>query len=500
MPLQTRETAIQNEVVRLYCQFMKFGTLTNPAAQPMVEIIGSDGATIMDTVPAQLEYDGIWFADWYVPENLPVGTYYDRWTFQWDANSGVEELVMPIQVRSYDNYINFISKGLSHKLSSRVVQLVKDLENFFIYEATHIPVYWEQGMRVQQEDQEKRIKTFYHFAVDADESYSASEGTVYFNNGHKFTVFSNFDVSIFYSSSSSNSTSSSSSELESLSSSSGDSSSSSITESSVTSSSSSGELTSESSPESAGNVTTSSSLTEEDSIPKVILTCVGTGQPLASGTLAKVSGTGSASIGYNGVTSKRSKFSTIYNFTYRNWVRDFKPIVRLNQRIIDDGWYADYDGNIYIDRLMSPRDTIEVCYKFSCFSMEQLLGFLRMGLMMMNSIPPASETFGNLDIMPYEWNGPVLLYAAIQSLRRTLYGMNFQEKRAIYGGAGNDEWAQQASSIFQSLYQDYNSQWNEISSNVKKKLPPIAMYVTPEYTLPGGRSRWFRYLYKSSAG
>lgn len=500
MPLQTRETAIQNEVVRLYCQFFKFGTLTNPAAQPMVEIIGSDGSTILDTVPAQLEYDGIWFADWYVPENLPVGTYYDRWTFQWDANAGVEELVMSIQVRSFDDYINFISKGVSHKLSSRVVQLVKDLENLFIYEATHIPIYWEQGMRVQQEDQEKRVKTYYHFELDSNEDYNIKEGDVYFNNGQKFTVFQSLDVSQFYSSSSSFSTSSSSSEMESQSSSSLDSSTSSSSTSESSGSTSSLDMSSStSSSESDANVTTSSTETYEPPL-RIVLTCVGTGNPLASGTLQRTSGTGTQSVKYTSFTSKRSKFSTVYNFTYRNWVRDFKPIVRINQRIVDDGWYADYDGNIYVDRLMSPRDTIEVTYKFSCFSMEQLLSFLRMGLMMMNSLPPASEIYGNIDTMPYEWNGPVLLYAAIQSLRRTLYGMNFQEKRAIYGGAGNDEWAQQASSIFQSLYQDYNSQWNEVAENTKKKLPGIAMYVTPEYTLPGGRSRWFRYMYKTGTG
>ena len=102
--------------------------------------------------------------------------------------------------------------------------------------------------------------------------------------------------------------------------------------------------------------------------------------------------------------------------------------------------------------------------------------------------------------MPYEWMAPVMLYASVQGLRRAIMGMNFQEKRAIYGGAGNDEWAQQALSAMQNLYQEYNNQWTEMSKNAKtKKLPSIAMYVTPEYTLPGGRSRWFRYLYKNGA-
>lgn len=498
MTVQSRDTALQNEVVRLYCRFLKSGAMANPASQPYVEILGSDGATIIDSVPAQFEYDGIWYVDWFVPKDLPVGTYYDRWTFQWSDTSSVEELVMPIQVRSFDNYINFISSGISHNYTSRVMQLLKDLENFFIYEATHIPIYWEQGMRIQQEDQDKRTKTYYHITLDGSESYTASKGDVYFNNGNKFTVFESFDASLVYSSSSSTSSSTESSGEESesseilLSTQSSDSSeSSSSTEAHFSSRTSSSE--------SEENYSSASTQTEEPVLGKVV-TFVGTGNPHNGGTLVKVSGEGSDTIKFISYSSKRSKFSSIYSFVFRNWVKDYKPIVRINQRIVDDGWYADYDGKIYIDRLMSPEDTVEVSYKFSCFSEEQLLGFLRMGLMMMNAVPPSSEVYGQLDQMPYEWNAPVLLYAGIQSLRRALFGLNFQEKRSIYGGAGNDEWANNTASILQNLYQDYNTQFNEIKKDVKsKKLPGIAVYVTPEYTLPGGRSRWFRYLYKGGA-
>jgi hypothetical protein len=231
--------------------------------------------------------------------------------------------------------------------------------------------------------------------------------------------------------------------------------------------------------------------------PKSILTVTGYKDPQSSGTMTKVTGSGTQQFAFSGFSSKRSRFSTIYSLAYRNWVRDWKPIVRLNNRIIDDGWYTDYDGKIYFDRVMSASDTVHVSYKFSCFSDEQMLGFLRFGLKMMNTVPPSSTAYRNLDVMPGEWDAPVLLYAAVQAMRRAVFSINFQEKRAIYGGAGNDEWAQQALSSFQSLYQDYNSQWEEVKKDVKsKRLPGIAMYVTPEYTLPGGRSRWFRYLYK----
>ncbi len=498
MPIQTRDTAIQNELVRLYCRFQRNGQLMNPAAQPLVEIISADGSTIIDTVSAQMEYTGIFYIEWFVPKNLPLGTYYDKWTFQWDETASVEELVMPIQVRSFDNYLNFVGRGLSQKLDNRVIQLLQDFENLLIYEATHIPIYRDVGMRIQQENQDKRTKVYYSFELDAEEGYEANEGDVYFNNGQKFTVFETLVASNFYSTSSSlsevssgsanSSESTSSVDSSSTSSSFSTSSNSSMSDSSLSSMNMSSESSSSETDYAPQVWPDESSQTEEPTL-KVVLVCVGTGQPKASGSLSKVKGDGSASINYTGVTSKQSKFSTIYECTYRNWVPDWKPIVYLNQRIIDDGWYADYDGKIYFDRLMTPEDTVEVTYKFSCYSKEALLSFLRMGLMMMNAVPPSSRTYSDLATMPTEWTGPVILYASIQALRRAIFGMNFQQKRAIYGGAGNDDgWAQQALSSMQSLYQEFNTQWEAIKKDVKSsKLPSMAIISVPSHTLPGGR-------------
>lgn len=503
MPLQTRDTAIQNEIVRLYCQFQNDGMLTDPSGQPLVEIVSSDGVTLIDTISAQKEYQGIFYVDWYVPKNLPVGTYYDKWTFQWDSNSSVQELSMPIQVRTFDNFLNFISNGIFHKLSNRAIMLLKSLENAYIYEATHIPIYWEQAMRVQQEDQQKRTKTYYYFEIDGDETYSAQEGDVYFHNGQKFTVFETLQLNQFYSSSSSSSSTSSSSsiseESNSSSSSVDSSSSSSSSDSSNSSSSSTSSYTSSSSSESVGNSSSSSTETEEPTL-KAYLTCVSSGTPLTSGTLVKYSGESDSSqnINFTAYTSKRSKMTSIYSLVYRNWVREYKPIVRVNQRIVDDGWYTDYDGKIYFDRLMTPQDTVEVTYKFSCFSTGQLMDFLQMGLMMMNTVPPASQSYSTLENMPGVWNYPVVLFAATQALRRALIGINFQEKRAIYGGAGNDEWAQNAVGIMQSLYQDLNTQLEKATKDAKtNRLPQSALISVPAYTLPGSRARYFRLLYST---
>ena len=507
MSIQTRTTALQNEVVRLYCHFNRDGTLANPYGQPLVEIIDTDGVTVIDTVQASLENTGAFYADWYVPKNLPLGEYYDRWTYQWTSATGAEEQTMVFSVHTFDSYINFISRGISTSVSNRANQLLLDLANDFIYEAQHIPVYYEQGHRLQQENQAKRVKSYYYFVLDKN-SYEAIEGDVYFNNGQRFTVFSSLIPEVF---SSSSSTSSSSESSESVGNSS--SSSSSVSDSSSSSSSNSSE-----SSESLGNVSSSSSssssrsdetssssstshavttTTTTDYSQQTILTCVGTGDPLTSGVLSKVSGSGDDAITFTDVAKKGSKFSTSYGFAYRNWQQDPKPIVFLNTRKVDDGWHVDYDGKIYWDSLMAPEDSVNINYQFAYFSKEEMLSFLMLGLKAMNSVPPASEMYSTLEMAPAIWDYGIILWAAITALKRLIFGWSFQEKRIVYG---RPEEAQAALAVWQDLYKSYQETWTQASKDVKtRKLPGMLVNVTPEYTLPGGRSRWFRYLYKTNA-
>jgi len=496
MAIQTRTTALQNELVRLYFTFEYDGRLANPLGQPLVEILDTDGVTILDTLHASIESEGIYYADWFVPKNLPLGDYYDRWTFQWDSGSSIKEVSNIFSVFALETYINFLSNGIEQKLDSRAVQLMKDLANEFIYEAMHIPIYFETGRRVQQEDQQKRVKRYYYFTLDSD-SYAVSQDAVYFNNNQRFTVFESLTPQ--YSSSSTSSESVGNTSSSSSSSSSMDSSSSSSSNSSSSSSISSESIGNNSSSSSSYPVVTTTTTTPYSK--QIILTCVGTGSPTASGVLTKINGTGPTTITYTSYTEKTSRLSTRYDFAYPNWNQDPKPVVRINNRILDDGWHLDYNGKIYLDRLMAPEDSLAVSYNFAYFNTEEILSFLDLGLKMMNATPPSSEAYGSFLYMPRVWDAPVLLYAAITALKRLVFGLNWQEKAIIFGRPDDFERTQRAIDNFKALYTDYNTLWMEIRKDVKTlKLPSIAQFVTPEYTLPGGRSRFFRYLFKSGSG
>ena len=286
---------------------------------------------------AQRETTGMWYIDWFVPENQPVGDYYDVWTFQWDSQSSIEEKTYKLTVNNGDEFINWVTPAVAIKIGTRTAQLMNDLSNLFIREAQHIPVYWEQGYRRGDD------RTF--------------------------------------------------------------------------------------------------------------------------------------------------------QFAYGNWQRDPSVLLRKNNRLITSGFYSDYNGLVKLDRDIDPEDHLCAQYYFKYFSDEEILDFLNMGLFAMNTVPPASSFYNSVEGTPFEWSYGILLAAAVQALKRLVFGFNFIERAFVLGEDGADQ--QRKIDNFKQLYSEYQETWETQAENVKsKKLPSTMQIVTPEYTLPGGRSRWYRYMYK----
>jgi hypothetical protein len=442
MSVQTRTTAVQDEVVRLYANFVYDGRLLNPDSQPVVEILDRDGETVLDTVIATVENTGIYYADWYIPKYLPLGEYYDRWTYQWMASNSVQEKTLIFSVNELSSIINHLSDKNFVSMSNRARQLVTSLNDDFILEAQHIPVYFEQGMRVQQDNQVKKQQHYYNFTVNNNE-FSAFEGDVYTISNRRFTVFKDLENNI---------------DLN-------------------------------------GDVGSSSEI-DSESETIVLVTVGGLDPDLSTGELTKLSGDGSNTIHFQLFEKRVQPPTSVYNFAYENWNKYPRPIVRVNNRIEDGGWYADYQGRVYFDKLKSPEDSIATAYNFKYFSDKELLSFLDFGLKMMNGLPPASEHYVSLDRSPRLWDPGILAYAAVMALRRLIFGLSWQERRIIYGTPDD---AQRAMQNFQDLYKSYQEVFDEFGKNVKtRKLPSMSQLVVPEYTLPGGRSRFFRYMFKSN--
>jgi hypothetical protein len=198
-----------------------------------------------------------------------------------------------------------------------------------------------------------------------------------------------------------------------------------------------------------------------------------------------------------GEQARRTEDGLRYNFAFKNWNPDPRPLVRVNNKIDDEKWYADYCGNVFFEVARETSDVIYGDYNFSFFSKDDLAGFIKTGLDAMNSIPPASTTYSDVANTPVEWWHGIMLYAAIQALRRLLLGMTLQETSIIFG---DKDALNSARDTYKSLYDDYFSLWKDMSIGIKKKLPQIGQVSIPEYSLPGGRARWYRYMFTNPVG
>jgi hypothetical protein len=88
----------------------------------------------------------------------------------------------------------------------------------------------------------------------------------------------------------------------------------------------------------------------------------------------------------------------------------------------------------------------------------------------------------------------VLWGAAVEALRRLMLDITFQEPALVFG---SPEMQDRAFNRFQQLKENYEKML-ETDLAQKKNARYVGLtqtMVTPEYTLPGGRSRWFRYLF-----
>ncbi len=93
---------------------------------------------------------------------------------------------------------------------------------------------------------------------------------------------------------------------------------------------------------------------------------------------------------------------------------------------------------------------------------------------------------------------PIILYgAAIDALRQLILCIQFQQPKEVFGGP---DGAKDAASTFETLKKNYEEMFYKLLEQ-KKNGPYTGLtktIVTPEYTLPGGRSRWFRQLFSGS--
>lgn len=158
----------------------------------------------------------------------------------------------------------------------------------------------------------------------------------------------------------------------------------------------------------------------------------------------------------------------------------------------------DYNGRIFfIDQNgnptnVQPYDTVTASYDTRAFTQSQMNNALNMALQGINA-QPGSNKYPTVGSTPIWYDQALISGAAYFLLRSLSVQLNNREFKLLITDPDDKEVFARIREQAKQYQEDYNAQL---------KVLPISLYprsrtiVTPEYFLPGGRSRFFRYLFK----
>ena len=191
--------------------------------------------------------------------------------------------------------------------------------------------------------------------------------------------------------------------------------------------------------------------------------------------------------------SRRNAGMNRYFFAWPRW--NLGAEIRKNGQIADSGFTLDYDtGVVAFTTPLHDTDKIMASYNWRFFSTGDMLQFLSDALSQINIQAPG--TVYSLDNVPDNFVGTLMLGATKNAMKNLIMGLSFQEPATIFG---SPERAKDAIENFKSLKDNSEKEFAEEKKQVKRqRYVGSAAVVAPELTLPGGRSRWFRYLFSSS--
>lgn len=164
----------------------------------------------------------------------------------------------------------------------------------------------------------------------------------------------------------------------------------------------------------------------------------------------------------------------------------------------NDGLRAKYDykGNIYfINNNNDPisihsYDTIFASYTVKMFASEHINSALYMSLQTINSQPGASK-YSTVSGAPYYYEPAIVFGACYFLLRNLITSLTQRQRRLLLEDPDSKivEDLRQAATM-------YKEQYDELLKKLPiARLPNTRGIVVPEFNMPGGRSRFFRYIW-----
>jgi hypothetical protein len=185
--------------------------------------------------------------------------------------------------------------------------------------------------------------------------------------------------------------------------------------------------------------------------------------------------------------SKETIDNRIYRFTFPRWNQTTGVKIYRNKKLVttSDLEVNFFKGEVVFDDPLNDYDVINADYNFRWHSDSDLYTFLTNAINVFNSFPPHS--YYTIYTLPSRYIPGVLYKAATDALRQLMLCLQFQEPQQVFGGP---EGASKAFANLETLKKNYEDEWKMIMEN-KKYGPYVGLtmsVVTPEYSLPGGRS------------
>lgn len=161
----------------------------------------------------------------------------------------------------------------------------------------------------------------------------------------------------------------------------------------------------------------------------------------------------------------------------------------------------DYNSNIYFVNSsgspvsIEPYDTVFCSYNVKAFTSQHMNAALYMALQVINSQPGATK-YSTVANSPYYYE-PAIVYGACYFLLRNLTVQLTQRQRRLLL---EDPDARVIDDIRQAANM-YKEQFDNLVKSLPiSRFPGIRGVVTPEFNMPGGRSRFFRYAWNLGTG
>ena len=186
-------------------------------------------------------------------------------------------------------------------------------------------------------------------------------------------------------------------------------------------------------------------------------------------------------------------------FSFPRWNQPAGVRVFVNGNPTTSGFSVNYlKGEIGFNSILSTYDEVQASYTFRWFTDDELDSFISQAIDVFNQYTPHT----NFNIFSLEANYAragvtVANQAAVFAIRRVMLDLIVQEPAKVFGGLERaDKLMGQLNAVKQNIEEEITKLYDQ-----KAKGPYLGLTKTvtvPEFTLPGGRSRWFRYLFKGA--